>query len=117
MFKILQVRLQQYVNNELLDFKMVLEKAEELDIKLPTSVAAAAAAKSLQSCPTLCSPIDGSCCTNGRQKRSSLALSLAQSCSCSLARSLMGEICSKYLKSIHSVKTQGHVSATGVHLQ
>ena len=60
MFKILQVRLQQYVNNELLDFKMVLEKAEELDIKLPTSVAAAAAAKSLQSCPTLCSPIDGS---------------------------------------------------------
>ena len=60
MFKILQVRLQQYVNNELLDFKMVLEKAEELDIKLPTFVAAAAAAKSLQSCPTLCSPIDGS---------------------------------------------------------
>ena len=79
--------------------------------------AAAATSKSLQSCPTLCSPIDGSCCTNGRQKRSSLALSLAQSCSCSLARSLMGEICSKYLKSIHSVKTQGHVSATGVHLQ
>ena len=39
---------------------MVLEKAEELDIKLPTSVAAAAAAKSLQSCPTLCDPIDGS---------------------------------------------------------
>ena len=55
-------------------FKMVLEKAEEPEIKLPTSAgsskkqessrktsaAAAAAAKSLQSCPTLCSPIDGS---------------------------------------------------------
>ena len=40
-------------------FKMVLEKAEEPEIKLPTS-AAAAAAKSLQSCPTGCDPIDGS---------------------------------------------------------
>ena len=38
-------------------FKLVLEKAEEPEIKLPTS---AAAAKSLQSCPTLCDPIDGS---------------------------------------------------------
>ena len=28
--------------------------------KLPTAAAAAAAAKSLQSCPTLCDPIDGS---------------------------------------------------------
>ena len=40
-------------------FKLVLEKAEEPEIKLLTS-AAAAAAKSLQSCPTLCDPIDGS---------------------------------------------------------
>ena len=40
-------------------FNLVLEKAEEPEIKLPTS-AAAAAAKSLQSCPTLCDPIDGS---------------------------------------------------------
>ena len=52
-------------------FKLDLEKAEELEIKLPTSVgsskkqesarktsAAAAAAKSLQSCPTLCDPMD-----------------------------------------------------------
>ena len=39
-------------------FKLVLEKAEETEIKLPTSVAAAA--KSLQSCPTLCNPIDNS---------------------------------------------------------
>ena len=54
-------------------FKLNLEKAEEPEIKLPTSVgsskkqessrkpsAAAAAAKSLQSCPTLCDPRDGS---------------------------------------------------------
>ena len=64
-------------------FKLDLEKAEKLEIKLPTSVGsskmqessrktstsdsrttlwlcAAAAAKSLQSCPTLCDPIDGS---------------------------------------------------------
>ena len=55
-------------------FKLVLEKAEEPEIKLPTSIesskkqessrktsaAAAAAAKSLQSCPTLCDSTDGS---------------------------------------------------------
>ena len=51
-------------------FKLILEKAEEPEIKLPTSAGllplkcknkhAAAAAKSLQSCPTLCDPIDGS---------------------------------------------------------
>ena len=37
MLKILQSRLQQYVNHELLMFKLVLEKAEEPEIKLPTS--------------------------------------------------------------------------------
>ena len=37
MFKILQARLQQYVNHELPNFKLVLEKAEEPEIKLPTS--------------------------------------------------------------------------------
>ena len=36
MFKILQARLQQYVNFQM--FKLVLEKAEEPKIKLPTSV-------------------------------------------------------------------------------
>ena len=54
-------------------FKLDLNKAEEPEIKLPTYVgsskkqegsrktsAAAAAAKLLQSCPTLCDPIDGS---------------------------------------------------------
>ena len=38
MLKILQARLQQYVNCELPKFKLVLEKAEEPEIKLPTSV-------------------------------------------------------------------------------
>ena len=37
MLKILQVRLQQYVNRELPDIKLVLEKAEETEIKLPSS--------------------------------------------------------------------------------
>ena len=37
MLKILQARLQQYVNRELLMFKLVLEKAQEPEIKLPTS--------------------------------------------------------------------------------
>ena len=37
MLKILQARLQQYVNREFLMFKLVLEKAEEPEIKLPTS--------------------------------------------------------------------------------
>ena len=37
MFKILQVRLQQYVNYELPDVQAVLEKPEEPEIKLPKS--------------------------------------------------------------------------------
>ena len=37
MLKILQARLQEYVNHELPDFKLVLEKAEEPETKLPTS--------------------------------------------------------------------------------
>ena len=36
MLKILQARLQQYVNFQM--FKLVLEKAEEPKIKLPTSI-------------------------------------------------------------------------------
>ena len=40
MLKILQARLQQYVNCELQMFKLDLEKAEEPEIKLPTSVGA-----------------------------------------------------------------------------
>ena len=35
--KILQARLQQYVNHKLQMLKLVLEKAEEQEIKLPTS--------------------------------------------------------------------------------
>ena len=38
MLKILKARLQQYVNRELPDVQLVLEKAEEPEIKLPTSV-------------------------------------------------------------------------------
>ena len=37
MLKILQARLQQYVNHELQMFKLDLGKAEEPEIKLPTS--------------------------------------------------------------------------------
>ena len=37
MLKILQARLQQYMNDELQMFKLDLEKAEEPEIKLPTS--------------------------------------------------------------------------------
>ena len=37
MLKVLQARRQQYVNCELPMFNLVLEKAEEPDIKLPTS--------------------------------------------------------------------------------
>ena len=36
MLKILQARFQQYVNRELLMYKLDLEKAEEPEIKLPT---------------------------------------------------------------------------------
>ena len=36
MLKILQARLQQFVNHEFPDFKLDLEKAEESEIKLPT---------------------------------------------------------------------------------
>ena len=37
MLKIFQVRLQQYLNHELQDIKLDLEKAEDPEIKLPTS--------------------------------------------------------------------------------
>ena len=38
MLKIVQARLQQYLNHELPDVQAVLEKAEEPEIKLPTSI-------------------------------------------------------------------------------
>ena len=38
MLKILQARLQQYVNHEIADVQVGLEKAEEPEIKLPTSI-------------------------------------------------------------------------------
>ena len=36
MLKILQARLQQHVNQELQTYKLGLEKAEDLEVKLPT---------------------------------------------------------------------------------
>ena len=38
MLKILQVSLQQYVNQELSDIKLGLDKAEEPELKLPTFI-------------------------------------------------------------------------------
>ena len=38
MFKILQARLQKYMNQELHDTKLYLENAEEPEIKFPTSI-------------------------------------------------------------------------------
>ena len=72
MLKILQTRCQQYVNHKFPDVQAGFKKGRELEMKLPTSAAsskkqesfrkpsAAAAAKSLQLCPTLCDPIDSS---------------------------------------------------------
>ena len=72
MLKILQARLQSTWTENFQMFNLDLEKAEESEIKLPTCVgslkkqentrktSAAAAAKSLQSCPTLWDPSDGS---------------------------------------------------------
>ena len=52
MLKILQARLRQYVNHELLMFKVVLEKAEEPGIKLPTSVGSSKKQESSRKTPT-----------------------------------------------------------------
>ena len=65
MIKILQVRLHNTWTMNFQMFKLILEKAKEPEIKLPTSTGslkkwATAATMSLQSCPTLCHPIDGS---------------------------------------------------------
>ena len=46
MLKILQARLQQYMNFQM--FKLVLEKAEEPEIKLPTSVGSSKKAREFQ---------------------------------------------------------------------
>ena len=48
MLKILQARLQQYVN--FLMFKLVLEKAEEQEIKLPTSAGSWKSKKNIYFC-------------------------------------------------------------------
>ena len=48
MLKILQARLQQYMNCELPVFKLDLEKAEEPEIKLQTSVKSSKTAREFQ---------------------------------------------------------------------
>ena len=52
MLKILQARLQQYVNRELPDVQAGLEKAEEPEIKLPTSAGSLKKQKSSRKTPT-----------------------------------------------------------------
>ena len=52
MLKILQARLQQYVNHELQMFQLVLEKAEEPEIKLPTTTGLSKKQESSRKTPT-----------------------------------------------------------------
>ena len=52
MLKILQARLQQYMNLELSDVQAVLEKAEEPEIKLPTSIGSSKRQESLRKTST-----------------------------------------------------------------
>ena len=54
MLKILQARLQQYVNCELPESKLVLEKAEEPEIKLPTSAGSIEIAREFQNSIYFC---------------------------------------------------------------
>ena len=52
MLKILQTRLQQYMNRKFQMFKLDLEKAEESEIKLPTSVGLSKKQESSRKAPT-----------------------------------------------------------------
>ena len=52
MLKILQTRLQQYVNRDFQVFKLILEKAEEPEVKLPTSTGASKKQESSNKTPT-----------------------------------------------------------------
>ena len=52
MLKILQARLQQYVNRELQMFKLILEKTEEPEIKLPTPTGSSKMQGSSRKTPT-----------------------------------------------------------------
>ena len=53
MLEILQARLQQYVSLELPDVQAGLEKAEEPEVKLPTSVASSKKQESSRKAPTV----------------------------------------------------------------
>ena len=50
MLKILQARLQQYLNHELPDIQAELEKAEEPEVKLPTSIGSSKRKSSDKAC-------------------------------------------------------------------
>ena len=54
MLKILQARLQQYMNQELPDVQAGLEKAEEQEIKLPTSTGSSKKQESFRKKHLLC---------------------------------------------------------------
>ena len=54
MLEILKARLQQYMNHEFQMFKLVLEKAKEPDIKLPTSVGSSKKAREFQKNISFC---------------------------------------------------------------
>ena len=57
MVKILQVRLQQYVNRELPDVQAGFEKAEEPEIKLPTSAGSSKKQESSRKTMTMPKPL------------------------------------------------------------
>ena len=61
MLKILQVRLQQYVNSDLPDVHLVLEKAEEPEINLPTNLENSAVATGLEKVSFHSSPKERQC--------------------------------------------------------
>ena len=54
MLKILQARLQQYLNHKLQMFKLDLEKTEEPQIKLPTSTGSSKKQKSFRKTSNFC---------------------------------------------------------------
>ena len=65
MLKSLQARLQQYVNHELPDVQVVFKKAEEPEIKLPTSAGSSKKQESSRKTPisallTMPKPLCGS---------------------------------------------------------
>ena len=78
MLKILQARLQQYVNHELPDIQADLGKAEEPEIKLPTSAGSSKKAREFQKNIYLCF-IDKSE-SERKQRRVTLKICVSRHC-------------------------------------